>query len=152
MRPELAVLPLLGLTWAVSAASSCTYPASTAALGGPLTVDDYATIASAERHWCEASDGRCCPAAIGLAYQAVDPEACRVIGVDGACGGFYSSRERLVSLVVARLHERRLFFAVVLHEQGHACGLDHSDDLQSLMYPITTSHSHIAPSDLEALP
>jgi hypothetical protein len=139
------------MLWLWGAATACAYQGSTAVFGGPLTVDDYSLIERAETEWCTRSEGRCCPAQLGLAYQSIEPRTCEAVGVATDCGGFFSERERLISLVVSLLADRRLRYVVILHEQGHACGLDHSDDMQALMYPVNTPYSHISQSDLEAL-
>ncbi len=42
-------------------------------------------------------------------------------------------------------------FPILLHEVGHALGLDHSDDPQSVMYSHLNSRTALAPSDVTAL-
>ena len=42
-------------------------------------------------------------------------------------------------------------YATMLHEIGHALGLDHSPDRNSIMYYITTGHSELSEVDIKNL-
>lgn len=67
----------------------------------------------------------------------------------------YSGRENYtVNRATAKLNVRyakRLTDVVVLHEFGHALGLDHSTNPQSIMYPITQAKQQMTAADIAAL-